>query len=491
MVFGKSCRKLKRIFIILIVFLGLVASVQSQSIKIVRSDVDSARTGFITAGYVFGFDIYLDSLTQTNGISFELQWDTPQYIHFSQWKINEIGPKAQALVSDKIDQNAGHIYATVGTGLPLDSSIIINPKILRLEFVLLQTAPDGNNVTFKFIKPTATAIVDSVPKVINLSSKDVVFKFHGMVDVYPGDADNSGGVDQSDFTQTLFYLGMGPLTKNVKTFKRQYASAYWTAQKCLRWDVAPATYADCDGNGEVNMDDLLIISYNLNKSKKPIIPQKELQDNDETIAQVLSDDNLFPIAFSTDKDFTSVAIEMQVKCEQIPKLKNIVPSKEFGKYAYAHYRIENDKIYIIIGSKDNKIIRTNKSNSIELFSIVLDDIQSIDYQITSARAINQFGEIFDLILPTNVNFVFEENNNSEKVVNITYRNHQLFISLLGEYIGSLSIVDLNGNTVKCINYEEQTDNVNLDLIDIAPQIYFVTIKTTSGKYFAEPIVMVK
>lgn len=482
---------MKKGLLILLLILGNIAILQSQSIKIVRSDVDSARTGFITAGYVFGFDVYLDSLTKTNGISFELQWDTPQYIHFSQWKIGDIGPKAQALVSDKIDQNAGHIYATVGTGLPLDSSVIINSKLLRLEFVLLQTAPDGNKVTFKFIKPTATAIVDSIPKVINLNAENVVFNFHGMVDVYPGDADNSGTVDQSDFTQTLFYLGMGPLTKSVKTFKRQYASAFWTAQKCLRWDIAPATYADCDGNGEINMDDLLIVSYNLNKTQKPSIPQIEQQDSNETILQMVTDGNLMPIALSADKDFISVAIEMKIKSEQSSKIKSIQPSSVFGSNSYVHYKLENDKINLIIGSKDNKIIHPNQQNVIELFNLVLDEVQSIDYQITSARAINQFGEIFDITSPTNINFVSNENNNDKKVVNITYQNHQLFVNLLGEYIGSLSLVDLNGNTVKSINYDEQTDNVNLDLIDIAPQIYFVTIKTTSGKYFAEPIVLVK
>ncbi len=141
---------------------------QSQSIKVVRSDVESARSGFITAGYVFGFDIYLDSVSRSNGVSFELQWDTPQYIKFSQWKIGDIGNRAQAYVMDKIDQFAGHIYAVVGTGLQLDSSILENPKVLRLEFVLLQNAPDGNKVTFKFIKPTATAIIDSVAQVCSI-----------------------------------------------------------------------------------------------------------------------------------------------------------------------------------------------------------------------------------------------------------------------------------------------------------------------------------
>jgi len=484
---------LKKVIIIISILLANVAWMHAQSIKVVRSDVESARGGFITAGYVFGFDVYLDSVSRSNGVSFELQWDTPQFIQFSQWKIGDIGTRAQAYVMDKIDQFAGHIYAVIGTGLQLDSSIIQNPKVLRLEFVLLQNAPDGDKVTFKFIKPTATAIIDSIPQVVTLKSEDIVFKFHGMVDVYPGDSDNNGTVDQSDFTQTLFYLGMGPLTKSVRTFKRQYASAYWTAQKCLKWDVASATYADCDGNGEINMDDLLIISYNLNKTQKPIIYQNDDEDDGRSmISEEKSFTNQLPFSLSVDRELISTAISIKVNSEDLDKIVKIIPSDEFGNKSYLHYKVWNDRINIVIGSKDNKVILPRNNQLMDLFNFVLtQSTKPISYQIVEARAIDQFGNIFNLINPTSVNFVNLENQKLDKIVNISYQNHQLFVNLFGEYIRSLSIVDLNGNTIKAFNYDERTDNVNLDLLDIVPQIYFVTVKTLSGKYFAEPVVMIK
>lgn len=487
---------LKKVIIIISLLFASIAWMQAQSIKVVRSDVDSARGGFITAGYVFGFDIYLDSVSRSNGLSFELQWDTPQYIQFSQWKIADIGTRAQAYVMDKIDQFAGHIYAVISTGLQLDSSIIQNPKVLRLEFVLMQNAPDSSKVTFKFIKPTATAIIDSIPQVVELKSEDIVFKFHGMVDVYPGDSDNNGTVDQSDFTQTLFYLGMGPLTKSVRTFKRQYASAYWTAQKCLKWDIASATYADCDGNGEINIDDLLIISYNLNKSKKPLVQQNESNDaNDEQsldISEVTSSSDKLPVGLFVNRELISTAITIKVNKEDIDKIDKLIPSEEFGNKSYLHYKIWNDRINIVIGSKDNKVINPRTNELLDLFNFVMKEgNKTISYQIIEARAIDQFGNIFPLVNPTSINYENIENQKSEKIVNISYQNHHLFVNLLGEYISSLSIVDLNGNTIQAFNYEERTDNVNLDLLDIVPQIYFVTVKTLSGKYLAEPVVMIK
>lgn len=479
---------MKKIIQILFAFWALSTVVYAQSIKIVRSDVDSARSGFITAGYIFGFDVYLDSVDRSNGVSFELQWNAPQFIKFSQWKIGNIGNRAQAFVMDKIDQTVGRIYAVIGTGLQLDSSFITNPKILRLEFVLLQNAPDGNQVTFKFVKPTATAILDSVAQVITLRSDDFVYKFHGMVDVYPGDADNNGTVDQSDFTQTLFYLGMGPLTKSVRTFKRQYASAYWTAQKCLRWDVAPATYADCDGNGEVNMDDLLIISFNLSKTRRPI-QEKQIEKNHEILSNESENSNQIPLTITANRDFIAVALSLKIDADSYSNIKNILPSKIFGGNGYLHYNYKDNLLNIIVGSKDNRVI-TSKNERLDLLEF-LSENNEIKYEIIEAKAINQFGEIFDLQNPTLTDIEIDVKQKSDKIVNILYQNHQLIVNLLGEYISSLSIVDLNGNTVKSYNYNDRTDNISLDLFDFAPQIYFVTIKTLSGKYFAEPIVLIR
>ena len=76
-------------------------------------------------------------------------------------------------------------------------------------------------------------------------------------DVWPGDADNDGDVDIDDVDPITDYW-------HVTGYVRIGASRAWTAQPCQTWDSPNenATWADCDGNGEVNQADILPIGLN-------------------------------------------------------------------------------------------------------------------------------------------------------------------------------------------------------------------------------------
>ncbi|HRS02480.1 MAG TPA: hypothetical protein P5545_08025, partial [Bacteroidota bacterium] len=102
------------IFFLLIAFSNSKAAI----IHIERNDVDSARAGFITAGFTFSIDIRIDSLDKFNGVSFELNWDRPAFIFFSEWQIGDIGDKSQAYV----EKYPGKIIVAVSNGLPLIES---------------------------------------------------------------------------------------------------------------------------------------------------------------------------------------------------------------------------------------------------------------------------------------------------------------------------------------------------------------------------------
>ena len=78
--------------------------------------------------------------------------------------------------------------------------------------------------------------------------------------VWPGDADNSGKVDQADVMPLGFYW-----TANGEA--RPGASLQWQAQRCPQpWTPEAATFADCNGDGVVNQEDILGIGFNWNKS---------------------------------------------------------------------------------------------------------------------------------------------------------------------------------------------------------------------------------
>ncbi|HRT67742.1 MAG TPA: hypothetical protein P5216_03280, partial [Bacteroidota bacterium] len=158
------------IFFLLIAFSNSKAAI----IHIERNDVDSARAGFITAGFTFSIDIRIDSLDKFNGVSFELDWDRPAFIFFSEWQIGDIGDKSQAYV----EKYPGKIIVAVSNGLPLIESQISNSTFISLKFVALQSAINMDSVTFTFQKPTASALIDSQSQLLPLSHNPTIFKIH-------------------------------------------------------------------------------------------------------------------------------------------------------------------------------------------------------------------------------------------------------------------------------------------------------------------------
>ena len=72
--------------------------------------------------------------------------------------------------------------------------------------------------------------------------------------VYPGDANDDGVVDAQDILPIGRYYG--------KTGFSRSGGATWAPQPVQPWSVADASYADCDGNGRVDADDIKPIIAN-------------------------------------------------------------------------------------------------------------------------------------------------------------------------------------------------------------------------------------
>ncbi|MCD6310644.1 MAG: hypothetical protein J7M18_08000, partial [Candidatus Eremiobacteraeota bacterium] len=80
-----------------------------------------------------------------------------------------------------------------------------------------------------------------------------------MVDVWPGDLNNDGEVDVFDILNVGAYW-----EKNG--YSRYPAEITWSAQPARRWPDINSTYADADGNGIINEDDITVIKENYGKS---------------------------------------------------------------------------------------------------------------------------------------------------------------------------------------------------------------------------------
>lgn len=287
-----------KIWAILIILAASSLNAAGQRIKFVRSDVDSTRSGFVTAKYIFGLDIYIDSVTKCNNVDFLLQYNQIDYVKYNGYEVGALGKSGSSSVITKLnpllDQGTISVVVLAGSSPELDS--MQNTHVIHLEFAVTQSAPHDNHIIFNFVDPIAVIATDSGRTAVNLNFEQLDLKIHSFVEVWPGDANNDGNVDHTDGAAIAQYVSLDPTVNHKRSFKRENAGTRWAAQRVLAWDIDGATYADCDGNGYVTITDVLIVYLNhdsthivIPKTKDGEIPQSPANDspfyrNDETIA---------------------------------------------------------------------------------------------------------------------------------------------------------------------------------------------------------------
>jgi hypothetical protein len=473
--------QLKKLNILSLVILFLLLSynnIQAAAIHIERNDVDSIRAGFITAGYPFSLDIIIDSLDKFNGVSFELDWDRPDLIFFSEWQIGDIGDKSQAYV----EKYPGKIIVAVANGLPLIESRISNTALISLKFVTLQSATNLDSVRFTFNKPTASALIDTQSQLLSLAHNPAIFKIHSYIDVFPGDANNDGMVDHLDYSNVMLYLGLGSQSQHSRTFKRLYPSIFWVPQKTLVWDMADATYADCDGNGEITMKDMLVVSYNLGKNTTHIGKSQPVIEKFPSISKIsnklLSDNNSYPVYFQTNRDFISAYISIELNQEYADNFESINVDNIFNEnYEIAYKKQVGNIIYVFIGSNDRS---NNSIYSGEILQLIFNNKIFSNFNIInniSGEAIDALGEIFPLNFYTYQQLTDISNN--ENNIDITLHSNSLDIYSNNIQIQSIQVFDILGRVITTRD-NLATNSLIIELPNLSNQLLFITILTDNG-----------
>lgn len=239
----------------------LTISANAQVLRFIRTD-PAANLTAVTATKLFGFDVIADSIAGVTAVSFELRYNGAQYVRLAAWKPRSLS-RQSVYVIDLSDTAAGSgsIHIGVLSGRPSSEPGMDSPTVLHLDFVVLPTAPHG--VLIQFDARNAEAVVGgATPAVVPLQATPLVLSIHSFVAVYPGDANNDGRVDQRDFSTVALYLGQGTGNGVLRGYRRQPASIVWEPQVALAWDDERATYADCDGSGDITLADALVVKVN-------------------------------------------------------------------------------------------------------------------------------------------------------------------------------------------------------------------------------------
>lgn len=456
---------MRKIIYILSLFLVASIALHSQSLNFVRNDVDSSRSRFVTATYVFSIDIVAENIQKCTNVSFELRYNKTQFVRFSEWKRGEFGSTTKTLVLSLPDasNDIGRLVVSSGMDYTRDTNAPDNPKVVNLKFVVIPAAPHFDVVTFSLINPRITVVADGQLKLVDLPTSSISYTIHSFVNVWPGDANNDGVVNHLDFATVSYFLGFGPNTKQMRSFKREPASTLWAPQPVIAWDTAAATYADCDGNGEVNMIDNLVISYNYDKQH----PTGSIINNTNQeielpaiVVQKSGSSIIYPIYVSTYQPYLSLAGTIEIPNLQDFEVQGIEPSGllDGNKAAFSIWKSNQNTIEFSIGtvSKTNLI-----NNSGVVANLVLEpknpNLKTPDVAIKNLRGISSFGHIFELSAFTSVAEKFENQD-------VFYSNNTFYLnSCFGKY-DNLEIYNLLGELVY------KTDIGNSSSIDLASKV---------------------
>ncbi len=448
---------MKKIYIILILILANVG-LFSQSIKLVRTDVDSTRANFVTATYMFGFDVVVNDLENCNNASFQLKFNNAKYVKFSGAKLNDFADSGQIFIYEYADAGSDEVFLSIGafSGQPLSNNGHKNPNLVHLEFVVTPTAPNNERVTFTFLNAYGSTYKDGVGNKVLLASTPSLYDIHGFVDVWPGDTDNNLNVDNVDWTTVYENLKFKERFPGYRSFKRENATTNWSAQRSLVWDVEKATYADCDGDGEVSVTDGLVVLLNLSTTNTvPIIKKKD---------EVLSS-NLIPVSIEFFREYRG--IYGQIKADE--EITRIIPGELFTN-SDAMFHVEHNVAEFVLGnfSKDEFVKKSGVAFYIET--------KSNDINIQQLRGISTTNTLFNL---KHVALDIETDDDFS-VIN-TLNGLRINSDLK---VNSTNLFDING---RLINSTANSKEINVDLISG----YYTLIINFDNKTIKYPLIISK
>lgn len=224
----------------------------------------------VTAGEEFWLEINVGSssspVTDLKIVSFELNYTNTLICDYVSIEVGTFitGAQASIIPDDQSGKISASVYRTSGGNS--GSGIV-----LRLKFKISTSASQGQTVCFSFGTIQANS---SSGGTINLTpSGTVCAEVEIGVPVWPGDANNDGQVSIFDINSVvaIYWEKTG--------YVRTNASIQWTAQMCQPWNPKEATYADCNGDGVVNIFDINSIIINFGKTHGLLCGLHKLNDN--------------------------------------------------------------------------------------------------------------------------------------------------------------------------------------------------------------------
>jgi hypothetical protein len=230
----------------------------------------------VSSGQDFTVDLQIGTssvpVSNLKIISFELTYTNTAIIDYTSYEVGDFltGAQATVVADDANGKVSASVYRTSGgnSGSGL---------ILRLKFKILSPAIDGQQISFGFNTVQANGADGSS---IAVSPTPATTQVSTSFNVWPGDADNNGAVNIFDINAivALNWGKSGPA--------RVDQGMAWKASRATPWSPTSATYADCNGDGAVNIFDINAIVVNFGQSHTL---GKQVPEPQPTISSTLVD----------------------------------------------------------------------------------------------------------------------------------------------------------------------------------------------------------
>jgi|GEM_PF-3389222 len=429
------------VFVILILSVSLL---NAQQIRITRTDVEPIRFGFATATLKIGFDIYIDNIQNAKGVTFTLEHTKQDVILFSGYSNGDFPEKGTVVTNTPFPSKSSLSVAAL-SGLQTSDPGVDTPFAVHLEFVVSPTAKHLDVATFTFKNIRAIVGPDSL---VIIQDSIVDITINGFINVYPGDANFDGIVNSLDYAEIAFYTGAGSANSTVRGYKRKSASAIWQPQQALSWDSAAVTDVDCDGSGDINLSDLLVIATNIEKRHtdrtrrtllgilQPIEFKKDLEksySSCEIVSTFIVPNFYQPIIGVLSKSYSEIEIS------------NISTNSNFPFFSH------NAKHSFFLGRIDHSVINDFRNNRIDLCS--KNNIQNLDVVFLLADGTT----VEDVLLPITTSVdelgsvVVSRNNESNIILkNLPHQSIVSVYSLLGQELFTKEYSFLNTSEIEII-----------------------------------------
>ncbi len=475
-------------FALIAMFLVWLTPLKAQKLLMKRSDVDSSRSGFVTATFIFGIDIVTEGLDSATMVSFELVFTNIDHIYYSDYSILNFGDSSRALVQAKINPSSrtGSVNATVFSGDTIGSRGYDNPEVIHLEFVVSQAAPHGIPVTFSFNNANAVATMpDGTGAIVPLESEATVYTVNSYVTVWPGDANNDRKVNVLDYNSIALFFQSDSARKSWRSFKRKNASTKWIPQRVLSWDNDSAAYADCDGNGEITVDDLAVVRLNIDSTHygkinkdseilgKDIFPIVEYSPNSVRI----------PIRVAKTEKYVAVTGSVTLNNEEKEAFLGIESGDIFvGDGAIVFSRKDVSYVDFFVSSSDNNF---GGDEGIIAYLVFKEGFPARNIEPETLKGMSPNGYFFPISSVTDV----KEEQQKQWDIDLFYSNNKVFADIKESINNAkLSMYNATGGIITQNIVKEGINEIYIE--NMAAGAYFVVIEN-GLKYSVFPLLITK